>query len=110
MNPGLIPPAAVAAAAENGLKLREKFGRGGTLVGVRRARQLADRRPVSIRDVVAISAYFARHEVDKRSKSHVWGDEDNPSAGYIAWPLWGGEAGRDWAEGLGSRLKRPAAE
>ena len=30
MNPGLIPPADVAAAAKKGLDLREKFRRGGT--------------------------------------------------------------------------------
>jgi hypothetical protein len=33
MNPGLIPPADVAAAAKRGLELREKFHRGGTSVG-----------------------------------------------------------------------------
>ena len=110
MNPGLIPPAGFASAAKRGLELREKFRRGGTSVGVRRARQLAERRPLSLRDIVAMSGYFARHEVDKASRSHVWGDEANPSAGYIAWLLWGGEAGRDWADGLKSRLEKTAAE
>lgn len=62
------------------------------------------------RDIVAISAYFTRHEVDKASRSHKWGDEANPSAGYIAWLLWGGEAGRRWADGLKARLKKAAAE
>ena len=38
MNPGLIPPADVAAAAKKGLELREKFHRGGTSVGVHRAK------------------------------------------------------------------------
>ena len=110
MNPGLVPPTDVAGAARKGLELREKFGRGGTSVGLRRARQLSERRPVTVRDIVAISGYFARHEVDKASKSHDWGDEANPSAGYIAWLLWGGEAGRRWADGLEARLKREAAE
>ena len=36
-----------------------------------------------------MSAYFARHEVDKGSKSHEWGGEADPSAVYIAWLLWG---------------------
>jgi hypothetical protein len=70
MNPGLIPPAEVAAAAKRGLELREKFHRGGTSVGVHRANQLAARRDVSLRDVVAMSAYFARHEIDKAAMSH----------------------------------------
>jgi hypothetical protein len=110
MNPGLIPPADVAAAAKKGLELREKFHRGGTSVGVHRARQLAERRDVSYRDITAINAYFARHEVDKASKSHEWGDETDPSAGYIAWLLWGGEPGRRWADNLKARLNNTAAE
>jgi hypothetical protein len=91
MNPGLIPPAAVAAAVKRGLDLREKFHPGGTSVRVHRAKQLAGRRSLSLRDIIAMSAYFARHDVDKASKSHVWGYETNPSAGYIAWLLWGSE-------------------
>jgi len=110
MNPGLIPPADVAAAAKKGLELREKFHRGGTSVGVHRAKQLAERRDVSLRDVTAMSAYFARHEVDKASKSHEWGDGTDPSAGYIAWLLWGGEPGRRWADSLKARLNKTAAE
>jgi Hypervirulence associated proteins TUDOR domain len=110
MNPGLIPPADVAAAAKKGLELREKFNRGGTSVGVQRAKQLAERRDVTFRDITAISAYFARHEVDKASKSHEWGDETDPSASYIAWLLWGGEPGRRWADSLTARLNKTAAE
>jgi hypothetical protein len=110
MNPGLIPPPEVATAAKRGLELREKFHRGGTSVGAHRARQLSERRPLSLRTVVAMSAYFARHEVDKASMSHDWGDEANPSAGYVAWLLWGGEPGRRWADSLKARLNKDAAE
>src|ERR1700722_9595700 len=110
MNPGLIPPADVAAAAKRGLELRQKFRRGGTSVGLHRAKQLAERRDVSLRDVVAMSAYFARHEVDKTSKSHEWGDEIDPSAGYIAWLWRGSEPGRRWADSLHARLSKTAAE
>jgi hypothetical protein len=110
MNPGLVPPAEVAAAAKRGLELRAKFRRGGTSVGAHRAKELAERRPLSLRDVVAMSAYFARHEVDKTSKSHEWADETDPSAGYIAWLLWGGEPGRQWADSLTARLNKTAAE
>lgn len=41
-------------------------------------------------------SYFARHEVDKKSDN--FGNDDDPSAGYIAWLLWGGDAGKKWAE------------
>lgn len=100
----MIPPAAVAAAAKKGLALREKFGRGGTEVGVERAKGLAARKAVTDDDVTTISSYFARHEVDKDAKSHEWGDDRDPSAGYVAWLLWGGDAGRKWADGLKAKL------
>jgi hypothetical protein len=57
-----------------------------------------------------MSAYFGRHEVDEASKSHEWGDEANPSAGYVAWLLWGGEPGRRWADDMKSRAQQTAAE
>ena len=102
--PDLTPPAAVAAAAKKGLALRDKFGRGGTEVGVKRAEGLAARHPVTAEDITHISSYFARHAVDKDAKAHEWGDESDPSAGYIAWLLWGGDAGRKWADGLKAKL------
>lgn len=91
-----VPPAAVAKAAEKGLKLREKFGRGGTEIGVSRARDLKNRAHLSDDVVKRMASYFARHNVDKRAKN--FGDDDNPSAGYVAWLLWGGDAGKDWVE------------
>lgn len=102
--PNLIPPAEVAHNAEKGLKLRGKFGRGGTDVGLLRARKLAARELVSTHDIVTISSYFARHAVDKQAHAHIWGDESDPSAGYIAWLLWGGDAGQVWADNLKAEL------
>lgn len=97
------PPKKVADAAERGLALREEHGRGGTEVGVRRARQLMERRAVSDRDIKSMYSYFARHAVDKRGRN--WGDRDKPSAGYIAWLLWGGDDARDWIDGLRKTLR-----
>lgn len=93
-----VPTAKMAASAKRGLKLREKFRRGGTEVGVRRAEQLAERREVSAADVKAMHSYFARHAVDKNGKTHSWDSKSDPSAGYIAWLLWGGDAGKTWAD------------
>ena len=45
---------------------------------------------------------MARHEVDKRG-AH-FGDEENPSPGYVAWLLWGGEEGKAWIAGLHERV------
>ena len=101
------PPEVVAEAAEKGLELRELHGRGGTEVGRRRAEQLRAREPVSDRDIKSMYSYFARHAVDKRSR--FWADETNPSAGYIAWLLWGGDSGRAWIDDLRARLREVGA-
>ena len=98
------PTHAMAAAARRGLKLREKFGRGGTQVGVDRANQLAARDPVSEADVKSMHSYFARHEVDKQAKAHEWDSDTDPSAGFIAWLLWGGDAGKKWADAKAKKL------
>jgi hypothetical protein len=99
----LVPPAEVAACAARGLDLRRRFRRGGTEVGRARAEQLVARRAVSARDIKAIYSYFARHAVDRRAAQ--WADESNPSAGYVAWLLWGGDPGRDWIGRLREKLR-----
>ena len=97
------PPKDVVDAARRGLDLREEHGRGGTEVGVRRAEQLGARETVSDRDIKSMYSYFARHAVDRHGRN--WADPVKPSAGYIAWQLWGGDAGRAWINGLRARLR-----
>lgn len=46
--------------------------------------------------------YFARHKIDKRAGN--FGDDDNPSAGYVSRRPWGGEAGMAWAESRTAKL------
>lgn len=98
------PTAKMAANAKKGLKLREAFNRGGTEVGVRRAKQLEAQEALSVEDVKSMHSYFARHDVDKKGKAHEWGSDDDPSAGYIAWLLWGGDEGKDWADRTAEKL------
>lgn len=90
-----VPPQEVADAAARGLELRRRFGRGGTEVGIARARDLKNRMRLSADTIKRMVSFFARHEVDKRARN--FGNEENPSAGYIAWLLWGGDVGRSWA-------------
>jgi hypothetical protein len=96
LHPDERPPAEVAAAAEKGLKLRAQFRRGGTTIGIARARDLKHQKILSDKTVKRMVSYFARHSVDKRAEN--FGNDENPSAGYIAWLLWGGDAGQRWAE------------
>ncbi|XVN40495.1 MAG: hypothetical protein RCO49_06745 [Rickettsia endosymbiont of Argas persicus] len=93
-----ILPASVAEAAKKGLYLRKKFKCGGTEIGKNRAKQLRNRMAISISDIKRISSYFVRHEVDKKAEN--FGNDDNPSRGYLASLLWGGDAGKEWVESL----------
>ncbi len=100
------PPKNVANAAARGLRLREQHGRGGTAIGVARARDLSAQKSLSTQTIRRMHAYFARHSVDKSGKG--WADRSAPSAGYIAWLLWGGDAGQRWAARLYQRLEDAA--
>jgi len=102
----LRPPATVAAAARRGLELRREFGRGGTAVGVARARDLAGRRTLSLDTARRMVAYFERHAVDLEAPAAEPGHPDYPSPGRIAWLLWGGTAGRTWARKIVRQQQR----
>ena len=96
-SPSHIPPKGVAEEAARALAWRREYGRGGTEVGVARARDLSNRRPVSVDTLRRMASYFARHEADKAGEGYRPGEEGYPSAGRIAWGLWGGDAGQRWA-------------
>ena len=98
------PPDNVQAAARRGLDLRAKqapSNRGGTEIGLARARQLANGQPVSLSTLRRMVSFFARHEVDKKGEG--WGVD---SPGYQAWLLWGVDPGRTWATRQIARLTR----
>ena len=44
-----------------------------------------------------MNSFFARHEVDKKAEGFEIGEDGFPSAGRIAWRLWGGDPGQSWA-------------
>lgn len=91
------PSEAVAKEAQRGLDWREEHNRGGTAIGVARARDLSNRKTLSPKTIKRMVSYFARHEVDKKGEGWSPGEDGYPSAGRIAWALWGGDAGRSWA-------------
>ncbi|NBW17954.1 MAG: HK97 family phage prohead protease [Caulobacteraceae bacterium] len=94
------PPASVRDEAAKGLAWREEFGRGGTAVGVARARDLSNGTNISPDTAKRMASYFARHEVDKQGKGWSPSQDGFPSAGRIAWALWGGDPGQAWASKL----------
>lgn len=92
-----IPSKEMAEEAARGLAWRKEFNRGGTEVGVARARDIKNRRNLSEETVKRMNSYFARHGVDKEGEGWSPGEKGYPSAGRIAWALWGGNAGKSWA-------------
>ena len=100
-----IPPQRVADEARLGLAIRAEqppSERCCTPVGLRRASQLANRQPVSVRTLKRMRSYFQRHAVDARAAR--WDDPRRPSKGRVAWLIWGGDSGRDWCNSILSRL------
>ena len=89
-----VPTREMAEEARRGLEWRNEYGRGGTEVGVARARDIANRANLSEQTIGRMVSYFARHEVDKQGKGFSPGEEGYPSAGRIAWALWGGDPGQ----------------
>jgi hypothetical protein len=92
------PPAAVAAVARRALEERAKrpaSQRGMTAVGIARARDLSNRRPVSLTTIERMNEYFSRHEIDKQGST--WATYGK---GRQAWDGWGGDPGRAWAAAI----------
>ena len=103
-NQSFTPPAAAVAAAKKGLAQRKKWGRGGLSPaeaasqgidsGVTRARKISSGK-VSRHDVRRMSA-FNRHRKNNNPSKKM--PDGGPTAGTIAWNLWGGTSGVNWAK------------
>jgi hypothetical protein len=98
------PTQEMAKNAEMALKVREgkpDSQKGMTPVGLARARDLINKRPLSEETVRRMKAYFDRHEVDKQGST--W---DEKGKGWQAWNGWGGDAGRTWANRIVNQLNK----
>jgi len=92
-------PAAAKKNAQMAIDWKEKYGRdevdAGTAVGWARAHQLAKGENLSADTVGRMSA-FNRHrknsKISAEYKETPWKDR-----GYVAWLIWGGDEGVDWA-------------
>lgn len=103
---GYRPPRAAREEAERGLAWRREYGRGGTAVGIARARDIAAGEALSADTIKRMVSFFARHEVDKQGKGWSPGSEGYPSNGRIAWALWGGDSARSFANKIAKKLER----
>ena len=92
------PTEQMAAIATRALEMRAEHGRGGTEVGVARARDIGNRKNLSEDTIRRMASFFARHAVDKKAEGFNDGEKGFPSAGRVAWDLWGGDPGAAWAK------------
>ena len=97
-----IPTDAMVQNAKRSLEVRASkppSQRGMTSVGIARARDIMNKRPLSVDSVKRMKAFFDRHEVDK--KGETWNDKGK---GWQAWNGWGGDEGYSWATKIVERL------
>lgn len=98
------PTDGMKSEAERGLEWRREHGRGGTEVGIARARDIVNGKNLSEDTVKRMYSFFSRHEVDKQAEGFRPGEDGYPSNGRIAWALWGGDAGYSWSKKIAERL------
>lgn len=84
--------------AERGLAWRDEYDRGGTEVGINRAKQIVSGDDIPAEDVITMWGWFRRHEVNKDAEGFRPGEDGYPSNGRIAWALWAGDPGMSWTE------------
>jgi hypothetical protein len=99
------PTSGMKSEAQKGLDWRKEFGRGGTAIGIARARDIVNGRELSADTVKRMYSFFSRHEVDKQGQGFSPGEDGYPSNGRIAWALWGGDAGFAWSKKLVKRFE-----
>jgi hypothetical protein len=93
-----VAPEGVRTAAKRALSwVDEGYGGNGLTRGAKvRANNLIAGKDISQETLARMRSFFARHGVN-RTKFHPIKD-GKPSPWRVAWDLWGGDAGRTWAE------------
>ena len=99
------PTAGMVEEAERALKWRKEFKRGGTGVGIARARDIAMGKNLPYDTVKRMKAFFDRHQSDADAEGFRPGEEGYPSNGRIAHALWGGDPGYTWAKNIVARVE-----
>ena len=100
------PTDGMVTAAKRALEWRREYGRGGTDVGVARARNIANRDNLSDETVKRMYSFFSRHENNKAKHYSAKEPDGGPTAWRIAWDLWGGNAGYSFSKRIAERLEK----
>ena len=98
------PTQGMKDAASRALEWRREYGRGGTEVGVARARDISNGKNLSDDTVKRMYSFFSRHENNKSKHYSAKESDGGPTAWRIAWDLWGGNAGFSFSRQIVDRL------
>jgi len=101
----LMPTAGMREEAQRYRDWKSEGEGGGTEVARRRATQILSGNELSPDVVIQMSAWFARHEVDKQGEGFSPGEDGYPSNGRVAWAAWGGDAGKSFSDAKSARIK-----
>jgi HK97 family phage major capsid protein/HK97 family phage prohead protease len=101
----LMPTAGMKEEAQRYRDWKSEGEAGGTEVARRRATQILSGNELSPDVVIQMSAWFARHEVDKQGEGFSPGEDGYPSNGRVAWAAWGGDAGKSFSDAKSARIK-----
>ena len=101
-------PKSVKEELMKGLKWHEEGHSGDGLKSetVSWARRMANGQDISPEKAVKMRAWLARHESDKQGKGFSPGDDGFPSAGRVAWALWGGDPAVAWSNKLVGQMEK----
>jgi HK97 family phage major capsid protein/HK97 family phage prohead protease len=102
---GAMPTDGMREEARRYRAWKEEGRNGGTDVAAHRASQILSGEELSDETIRTMSAWFARHEVDKQAEGFSPGEEGYPSPGRVAWAAWGGDSGKTWSDALVARME-----
>lgn len=107
-----VPPKGAKEAAEKAIEWKKKYKdevKGGTIIGWKRASQLASGMKMSPKTIRRMHSFFSRHKnnkkVDAEDKERPWKDN-----GYVAWLIWGGDAGATWSAKVVNQMNKADEE
>lgn len=103
------PNSGMKDAARRALEWRREYGRGGTAVGVARARDIVNGKDLSEETVKRMFSFFSRHENNKAKHYSAKEADGGPTAWRIAWDLWGGNSGFSFSRQIVQKLEKDRA-
>ena len=101
----LMPTGGMKEEAERYRAWKKEGKAGGTDVAATRATQILSGNELSAETVITMSAWFARHLVDKQGEGFTSDEDGYPSPGRVAWAAWGGDAGKSWSDSKANAIK-----